>query len=115
MRIAALVLLLLPTTTLADGLDIAVGLAAGADLASTEYALRTGQFRELNPFLQDQGARIGVKLAAATVVIWTSKKLEKDGHKGWSKGLRIGVVMIWGGVAAWNLHRLRDEGPGGHE
>jgi hypothetical protein len=78
-------------------------LAAGADWASTEYAIAHGA-REANPVMQGPaGKRAVLKGAQATVAAWGEYELEKRGKKGWAKVVRWGVPAINVLVAAHNM------------
>jgi hypothetical protein len=78
-------------------------LAAGADWASTEYALAHGA-TEANPVMQGSaGKRAVLKGAQATVAAWGEYELEKRGKKGWAKVVRWGVPALNVLVAAHNM------------
>jgi hypothetical protein len=107
-RIIILILLtMVGSQSWADSLDVGVCIAATADISTTEYALRTGMFREYNPIMQDTGVRIGSKVFATGAVLWVAKSLKDRGHPRWSKGLKIATIIVWGGAAAWNLNQIR--------
>lgn len=78
-------------------------LGAGADWASTEYAIKRGA-TEANPVMRGSaGKRAALKAGQAGFVAWAEWKLEKDGHKGWAKVVRWGVPALNFAVAAHNL------------
>lgn len=80
--------------------------AAALDLYSTELVLSRGG-RELNPVMREPAARIVMKTAATTAVLYTSHRLSCSGHPGWAKGLKWGTAIAWGAAAAWNFNQLR--------
>ena len=83
--------------------------AAGADLATTEWALgRCGTTcREGNPFMQAQGTRAAAKLAGTAAVLIAARALEKRKHKHAARILRWGGAALWGAVAVQNYRRAR--------
>lgn len=83
------------------------GLAAGADLASTEYALARPGLREGNPLLQDRGVRIGAKGALALGLTAADVTLQRKGKRRAVRALRVLAVVAQGIVAAQNLRRAR--------
>jgi hypothetical protein len=85
-----------------------ISLAASADLASTRYALDTcGTCREANPLAQGAGRQVAVKAAGTAVALLACHELRKHGHPKAAKLFRWSVVILWGGVAAHNLHTAR--------
>ena len=87
-----------------EGLIIGASLA---DLASTEYALRTPGLEEGNPLLSSRGVRFAVKAAATGAVLWLHRSLEKRGRHGWARFLLVWSVALWAGAAAWNVSLTR--------
>jgi hypothetical protein len=76
---------------------------AGADLFSTEWALKHGAV-EKNPIMRGSTAkRVALKSLQVGVATWGAEKLEKDGHKGWAKVVRWGVPALNVLVAAHNM------------
>ena len=67
---------------------------AGADYASTRYAMREGA-REANP-AQGQGAlrQAAVQAGTAAVGCWADGKLRREGHPKLARALRIGVLVV---------------------
>jgi hypothetical protein len=91
--------------------ELAVGLAASADLATTEIALSRGGFAEANPFMQTEPAfRILSKAVVATAIVAGSRRLRRDGHRNAAKVLCWTAAGIWLGAAAWNAHTLSHGG-----
>jgi len=85
--------------------DVAVlSIAAGADLASTHYALkRCPSCYERNPLMTEPALSIVLKSAAVAGVSLGCDKLRKDGHGRAAKVLRWTVVAVWLGIAANNV------------
>ena len=84
---------------------------AGADLATTEYALSrpceiTGPcYYEANPLMQERWVRVPVKVGVTGFVYWHSNKLRKTNPKlAWV--YRITVVALWGYATCANLRTL---------
>lgn len=67
-----------------------LGLGA-ADYASTQYALQHGAV-EGNPLMVQHMALKHLGLAAATT--YADVQLQRRGHRGWAKGLRVGVFVL---------------------
>jgi len=90
------------------GRDVLVlSLAASADLASTRYALQAcPSCREGNP-LAEQAGPVAVKLVGTAAALVICHELRQHGHPRAAKWFRWGVVILWGGVAAHNLHTAR--------
>lgn len=86
--------------------EMAVGLAASADLATTEIALRRPGFEEANPFMQEPAVRVLSKALVATAVVAGSRQLRKKGHRNAAKVLCWTAVGLWLGAAAWNTHQM---------
>lgn len=79
----------------------AFGAAAG-DFASTELVLAEGG-RELNPFMQARGVRIGASVAWAPAMNYLTEELRKDGHPKLALWMRIAVVGLKGYAIVHNL------------
>lgn len=81
--------------------------ASLADLASTEYVLRTcAGCREANPLMQSTGSRVMVKTAAAVGTITLYRTLKRDHPK--AAKIVLGVVTVgFGGLAirSWTVKR----------
>ena len=86
--------------------EMAVGLAASADLATTEIALRRPGLEEVNPFMQEPALRILGKTVVATGVIAGSRHLRKKGHRNAARVLCWSAVGLWLGAAVWNTHQM---------
>jgi hypothetical protein len=86
-------------------LDAAVVAAAGADLASTEYALRQPGLREANPLMQTPGNRVALKLATTAAVIGIARHLDAKGHRRGARVVRWAAIIGWGGAAVWNMRQ----------
>lgn len=109
---AGLILILLSvleTRACGDTLDAFVVTSAAADLATTEWALAMPGTRESNPMMQERPARFALKAVGTALVLGGSRHLERRGHRGWSKGLRIAVIALWGGAAVSNAIRARGQ------
>jgi len=78
------------------------GLAAGADLASTQFAIGHGA-TEANPVVQGSGNRAALKLAEMVGLTLLDTTIQKKNPKA-ARWLRWTVIVAYGGVAAWNLH-----------
>jgi hypothetical protein len=91
-------------------LDAGVIVAAGADLTSTEYALRQPGLREANPIMQTPGNRCVLKLATTAAVIGIAHNLDSTGHKKAARILRWSAIIGWGGAAVWNMRQARTGG-----
>jgi len=107
---AGLVLILtaaLETRACADTLDVMVITSAVADLGTTEWALGRPGLHELNPLMGDPPRRAVVKTLGTIAVIGGGRYLERHGHRNWSRGLRIVVVIAWSGLAVNNAVKAR--------
>ena len=83
------------------------GAANGLDLATTEMALRNGA-QEANPLMQGGlPERAAMKLGATAAMTAADYGLQKSGHPGWAKAMRVGVPLILGGIAASNYSNSR--------
>jgi hypothetical protein len=104
--LAAGLLLVIADTACPDELtwDVAsLSLAAGADVASTHYALsRCPLCYERNPLMRSANAQIVLKAAGVAGTAWACDRLRKDGHKGLARVLRWTVVAGWSGLAVHN-------------
>ena len=99
----ACVALMFPSRACGDTLDVLVVGSAAADIWTTERALRQPGLMEANPMLQTPGARIGAKAFGTVAILAGAKVLERKGHRGLSKALRIATVVFWSGAAVNNL------------
>jgi hypothetical protein len=107
--LAAGLVLIVANTARCDeqGRDVLVlSLAASADLASTRYGLSRG-LREGNPVMSEPAVAIAAKAAGIAATAWGCDRLRRGGHPRGAKWLRWGVVAVWGGMAAHNLHAAR--------
>lgn len=89
---------------------------AGADYASTRYALREGASvgaREGNP-VQGQGAlrQAAVQAGVAGVGCWVDSKLRREGKPKLARALRIGVLAVKLYLVAHNVRAGRGAGAG---
>jgi len=107
----AAVLLLGGGVARADELTVDVvtlSLAAGADVASTHYALsRCQTCYERNPLMREAAGQVALKAASIAGTAWACDRLRKDGHGGLAKVLRWTVVGVWGGLAVNNLRQAK--------
>ena len=87
---------------------VVLGLAAGADIASTHYALAncSGCY-EANPVMSEPSVSLVVKAGSIAATAWACDRLRKAGHPRGAKWLRWGVAGMWLGAAGWNLHKAR--------
>jgi hypothetical protein len=76
--------------------------ASAGDFASTEYALAGGG-SELNPLMQNRGARIAGSVAFPFAMNYLSEELRKDGHPKLALWMRIAVVGLKGYAVFHNL------------
>ena len=81
------------------------GLANGADLASTEYALsKNPRVVEANPLMQGGTAQRALIKAGTTAALTAADtELQRSGHKDWAKGLRLLASGLLGGLSMYNL------------
>ena len=108
---AGLMLTLLAADACPDTLDVMVITSAAADLGTTEWALGRPGLREANPLLQGPPERALAKAAGTILIVGAGRVLERHGHRGWSRAIRIAAVMVWGGCAANNAARARGAKP----
>lgn len=103
MKARLLVLLLLaPVAAGADTLDVLVVASAGADVATTEWALRQPGLAEANPLMSTPAARVGLKTVATATVIVGTHELANHGHKRAAKVLKVLAILFWTGAATNN-------------
>jgi hypothetical protein len=98
-------LIALADVACADTLDALVITSAAADLGTTEWALGRSGLHELNPLMQDPPRRAITKTLGTIAVIGGGRYLDRHGHRNWSRGLRIAVVVAWSGLAVNNAVR----------
>jgi hypothetical protein len=99
------------TRACADTLDVMVVTSAGADLATTEWALQNPGLREGNPLLQGTGIRVGVKTLTTAAVVVGARHLERRGHSKAAKVIKVLAVVVWSGAAVQNAIRARGARP----
>lgn len=92
---------------LASALELGVGLAAGADLATTQVARNHGLY-EANPVMSEPALAMTIKAGMTVAVIGTSRHLKKNGKPGWAKAVTISAIALWGGAAVWNMHKIQE-------
>jgi hypothetical protein len=109
--LAAALTILLADQACPDTLDALVVTSAAADLGTTEWALSRPGLVEGNPFLQQPAVRVGAKTLGTVAFLAASHHLERKGHRGWSRGLRIALVVVWSGAAVNNAIRARGAKP----
>ena len=105
--LALALILLIPAASPADTLDALVVTSAVADLGTTEWALRQPGLREGNPLMSEPAIRYAGKAVGTAAVLGGSRYLERHGHRGWSRAVRIGAVVVWGGLAVHNAMQTR--------
>jgi len=76
--------------------------AAGADFATTNYALDRGG-AEANPLVRRRELVVPVKVAAVWGTLRLEERLRREGHDGWARVVRWGFVVLNAGAATWNL------------
>lgn len=86
------------------------------DVASTEswYGKPridgTGPALDLNPLVRampGRAGRLAYFTATAAGMTWADHRLQKDGHKGWARALRVGFVLVEGHAIARNIHYMQ--------
>lgn len=77
---------------------------AGADYASTRYAISSAGALEANP-LQGQGAlqQAAVQAGVAGAGCWADSKLRREGHPKLAKWLRVGFLALKLTLVAHNV------------
>lgn len=101
---AAALLVLAPPCAQADIFDAAaIGLAAG-DVVTTHVAKQRG-FVETN--IDPTWPRIGANVFLTGAVLFAAHTLEKDGHPGYAKAVKIGLCLTWGTVVALNIRTMQ--------
>ena len=88
-----------------DALGILLVAFAGADLATTEYALTRPGFYEANPLMQERWVRVPVKVGVTGFVYWHTEKL-RENHPKLAFAYRVMVVAMWGYAVAHNLREI---------
>ena len=84
------------------------GLAGVADVLSTQYVLSRGGV-ERNPLWRNSSMgqltayKLGMVAAQTAAVVY----LQKKGHKGWARGMRIGSAVLFGAVTVHNIRQGR--------
>jgi len=80
--------------------------AAALDLASTEWALAHPGNREANPLGQTASQRIALKAALGVALpTLVDLQLQRSGHRGWARALRVLAFVGQGAVAVHNLRQ----------
>lgn len=97
-------LLLLGSFAQADVFDAAAITAAASDVVITETALRRG-FVEQN--IQNRGLRVGANIALTGGVLLAAHEVEKSGHKGWARAIKVAYTLTFVAIAGKNLHTMR--------
>ena len=88
--------------------EVGLGLAASADLATTEVLLRRGGYAESNPFMAtNTGTRVAMKLVATAAVVGVTRELRKKGKNRAANILCWSAASLWAGAALWNLNQSR--------
>lgn len=77
------------------------GAAAGADYVSTRYAVAAGA-RESNPLMQTPGSLAGWKAAQVGLLLGADVALQRGGHHGKARALRITASVVGASLVAWN-------------
>lgn len=106
--LSIITLLITIPTFATDKLDLAIVTAAGLDVISTEYALRSSPYlSEGNPFGQTTRIRITGKTLATTTVIVVRHELKRRNHRKAAKVFGIIAVSVWGAAAVHNYRMTR--------
>jgi hypothetical protein len=100
---AVLVLLLMASGARADVFDAVAISAAASDVVSTEVALKQG-YVEQN--IQVRGLRVGANVVLTGVTLLAAHELERNGHKGWSRAIKVGLALAWGLNTARNVRTM---------
>jgi len=97
-------LALAPAPARADVFDALAISAAASDVVTTELALRQG-FVESN--IQNRGVRVGANVALTSGMLLVARELQKSGHKGSARALKIATALTWGYIAARNIRTMQ--------
>jgi hypothetical protein len=90
-----------------DGFEAGMVMASGADLATTEYALRSGNpVMEGNPLLRDQAGRLAIKAAGTALLVYAYRKL-KGKNETAARILAVCAMAGWSVIAMWNFRMAR--------
>jgi hypothetical protein len=103
-RALTVVLVLLGSTARADIFDALAVAGAAADVVTTETALRRG-FVEQN--IGNRGARVGANIALTGACLLAAHEVQRQGHRGWAKALKLTPAVLFGGMAIKNLSTMR--------
>lgn len=79
---------------------------AGADYASTRYALARGGV-EANPLQPSHGAQLAAQAGYAAAGCWADAKLRSKGRPKLARALRIAALALKLGLVAHNLRSAR--------
>lgn len=79
---------------------------AGADYASTRYAVTRGGV-EANPLQASPGAQAAAQAGYAAAGCWADHKLRSKGRPGLARGLRIAAFVLKVGLAVHNVRKVR--------
>ena len=79
---------------------------AGADYASTRYALARGGV-EANPLQSGQGRQLAAQAGYAAAGCWADAKLRSKGRLKLARALRIGLLALKLGLAVRNVRAVR--------
>lgn len=88
-------------------LAVIYGAPAALDLGATEWAIRSGNAKEANPFGRTLGMRAGVNVAMVSILAVGTQKLQKDGHRGWARGFKIVHAVVRIAVTAQAVRLAR--------
>jgi len=97
-------LLLAGSVARADIFDAAAIAGAAGDIVTTEMGLKRG-FVEQN--IQTRGPRIGANVLLTSACLFAGREVQKQGHKGWAKAVKLVPFVMFGGAAIKNLSAMR--------
>lgn len=103
-RLAVVLLLCSAGPAYADVFDAAAIAGAAGDIVTTELALKRG-FVEQN--IQQRGPRIGANVLLTGVCLVSGRELERQGHRGWAKAVKLVPAVVLGGFAIKNWQTMR--------
>jgi hypothetical protein len=98
------------TLLLASALSFAIVGASGADLATTEYALRQPGLTEANPLLREPLPRYALKVLGTAAVLGVRRELKRRKKDKAARILGVGAIILFSGAAVNNVWRARQAG-----
>lgn len=104
MKRLILLLILAAPAAHADVFDAAAIAGSVGDVVTTEVGLSRG-FVEQN--IQQRPLRIGMNVVLTGTCLLAARHYEKEGHRGWSKVLKLVPAVVFGGAAIHNAMVMR--------